>query len=305
MISAFAPFAYGVGTVTQAVVTNYGETMAVVTFSWTADASAATVPATAMSAEVAGKVFGFYLVQAETDPGTTAPTADYDVTITDPNSLDLMSGSLSNRSATVTEIAFPNLTARPVDSILTFNLSGNAVNSAVGVCKLYFSKLPSANGLTGTPLVLQASVTKAATYSGVPITGLGAFRQMIVTLDITSAERDSANETYDFYITTGDGVSAWDITHFPQIATTGAKRYSSTIVNTILPQEVTTATPGTAANVSGTLKTDTPGSNEGIKTLGAGKVRHGPWGDRISYELVIAGTVVTGIVYSITITPKS
>jgi hypothetical protein len=49
------------------------------------------------------------------------------------------------------------------------------------------------------------------------------------------------------------------------------------------------------------MKTDTAGSSEGIKALAAGKVRHGPIGSSLGHELVVAGTVVTGIAYSITV----
>lgn len=158
----------------------------------------------------------------------------------------------------------------------------------------------------GGVFTLQASTTKAATFSGTAKTGLGTFNTVIVTWDIASAERDSANETYDLYVTSGDGVSSWDVAHFPQIATTGAKRYTAFIygLSGNYPQEVTTATPGVAAVASGTFKTDTAGSGEGIKTLGAGKARHGVLGDRLNYELVIAGTVATGIQYSLTATVK-
>lgn len=151
---------------------------------------------------------------------------------------------------------------------------------------------------------LESSITKAASYSGSDMAGLGGFRDLVVTLKITSAERDSANETYDFYITTGDGVSSWDIAHFPQIAATGAKTYTAIISGTSRPVNTTTAGPGVEAVTTATMKTDTAAADQGIKTLGAGYVRHGSWGDRIGYQLVVAGTVVTGISYSITITPK-
>ena len=157
----------------------------------------------------------------------------------------------------------------------------------------------------GEAFTMQASVTKAATFSGASlIKGLGNFKSLIVTLDVTAAERDTGNETYDFYITTGDGVSSWDIAHFPQIAATGAKRYTAIIAGDSRPVNTTTAGPGVEAVTTATLKTDTAGADQGIKSLGAGYVRHGPIGDRIGYELVVAGTVATGIVYSITVTPK-
>lgn len=156
----------------------------------------------------------------------------------------------------------------------------------------------------GTSTILQASVTKAASFTGTALLIPADYQQLIVTLDITSAERDSGDELYDFYITTSDGTSSWDIVHFPQIAATGAKRYTAIVSRGFIPQEVTTATPGVAANVSGTMKTDTAGAGEGIKTLAAGKVRHGPWGESVNHELVVAGTVATGIVYSIRVTPR-
>lgn len=155
---------------------------------------------------------------------------------------------------------------------------------------------------TGSAFTLQTSVTKAASFSGTARTsGLTGYRDLVVTLNITSAERDTGNETYDFYITTSDGVSSWDIAHFPQIATTGAKRYTARIVGGVVP--VTVAATTQAQDVA-ILKSDTAGADQGIKTLAVNAVRHGPWGTQINYELVVAGTVVTGIVYSIAVTAK-
>lgn len=145
-----------------------------------------------------------------------------------------------------------------------------------------------------TKLQLQAAVTKPATFSMAPVDQkLNRFRELIVTLDITAAERDSGDETYDFYITTGDGVSSWDLIHFPQVITTGAKRYMARIQADLLPQIM--ASNGTAANEGILLISST----NAIKSLAAGSVRHGNFGDLLGYELVIAGTVVTGISYSI------
>jgi hypothetical protein len=146
---------------------------------------------------------------------------------------------------------------------------------------------------------LQDSVTKTANYTGTPMGGLAEFVDLVVTLNITSAVR--TDETYDFYITSGDGVSEWDIIHFSQVATTGAKTFTATVCGRILPQNVTTASPGVAAVTSATLATVTGGANA-IKSLGAGTVRHGPWGDRINHYLVVAGSAPS-IVYSITVTP--
>jgi hypothetical protein len=152
-------------------------------------------------------------------------------------------------------------------------------------------------------LSLQDSASKLATFSGTAQDlGLSRFRALIITLDITSAERDTGNETYDVYITTSDGVSSWDLVHFSQIASTGAKRFTARVLRDLLPQSITTAAPGVAAVESGTLATVSGGTNA-IKSLGAGLVRHGPWGDTINQELVVAGTIGgTGLVYSLKIT---
>lgn len=147
-------------------------------------------------------------------------------------------------------------------------------------------------------ILLDSAVTKAASYAPAAADWqLDRYTELVITLKITSAERDSADETYDFYIITGDGLSEWDIVHFPQVATTGAKTFTARL-STVegIPQNITTAAPGVAANDSGTLLTT---STNAPKTLAAGSVRQGPWGNTLRYELVVAGTVVTGIAYSI------
>ena len=148
--------------------------------------------------------------------------------------------------------------------------------------------------------VLQSSVNQVASATGTSIYGING-RDLIVTLDVTAAD---SGGTYDFYITTSDGVSSWDIAHFTQIAGTSAKRYTAIISGSVYPVNITTAGPGVLAVTTGTLETETAGSNNGIKTLGAGLVRHGPWGSRIGYSLVAAGTITTGVTYSITLTVK-
>lgn len=152
-------------------------------------------------------------------------------------------------------------------------------------------------------IALQPAVTKGVNFSGTRFVSkrLASCRELVITLDITSAERDSANETYDFYITMGDGVSEWDIVHFTQVATTGAKRFTARVQAEMLPQNVTSATPGVAAVDPSTLATISGGANA-IMSLTAGLTRHGAFGDRIGHELVVGGTIVTGISYSIHVT---
>jgi hypothetical protein len=100
-------------------------------WSWTADASTGAIASGASTGEVHG-----YVVLFKTDPGGTAPTASYDVTVTDPEGCDVLGGEGSDRSATAIEQGFPLVgnayVARRVDGVLTFNGSGNSVNSATG-----------------------------------------------------------------------------------------------------------------------------------------------------------------------------
>lgn len=158
--------------------------------------------------------------------------------------------------------------------------------------------------LAGGAYTLQASGTVGVTTTGTYKTGLGGFHQHVIELNVTAAERDSADETYDFYIQMGDGVASWDVAHFTQIATTGAKQYVAVVNCDLLPQTITTASPGVSAVRTGTMKTDTSGANEGVRTLTAGMTQHGVCGDRMRYDLVIAGTVATGVTFSITATSR-
>lgn len=147
---------------------------------------------------------------------------------------------------------------------------------------------------------LQGAVTKAASYSLAPADyQLGRFEELVFTLEVTAAEADDLDETYDLYVITQNEAGAtWDLIHFPQIATTGAKTYVARIRRDLLPEQVTTASPGVASVESGTLAV-AAGQLNAAKSLLAGRVRHGPWGDKLGYELVITGTVTSGISFSI------
>jgi hypothetical protein len=148
-------------------------------------------------------------------------------------------------------------------------------------------------------LSLDSGVTKTANHAPAAVDyHLDRYTELVITLKITAAERDTGNETYDFYVITGNGLSEWDLVHFPQVASTGAKTFTARLRSDMLPQNVTTASPGVAANESGTISTASGGA-ETPKTLAAGTVRHGPWGNMLRYELVVAGTIVTGISYSL------
>lgn len=128
-------FAAGSTSVTRAH-KGYGKagnekTVEIVTVSFTADASDASVPDT--SIELKG-----YVLKVITNPGSTAPTDNYDIDLGDPAdaALDALAGGLANRDTANTEQAFPVLTNGVVPVFLsgtyTLGVSNNAVNSATG-----------------------------------------------------------------------------------------------------------------------------------------------------------------------------
>lgn len=89
-----------------------------------------------------GNVYGT-LERMVTNPGSTAPQANYDITITDADGFDVLGGTGANRHETNTEeaaIAFGTYFQRTVAGPLTLNISGNNVNGATGTVSLYVKR---------------------------------------------------------------------------------------------------------------------------------------------------------------------
>lgn len=127
---------YAAGTVTRTTpdTKNDGH-LRIVTLSWTADASAATVPATTIS-----NVDG-YVYTVITNPGSTAPTDNYDITLTDSDGVDVMGGATLNRDTANSEQVFSlDGFLRYTKGNLTFTLSNNSVNSATGTVIIHIYK---------------------------------------------------------------------------------------------------------------------------------------------------------------------
>lgn len=99
---------------------------------WVADAAAATVPDTILP-RIEGR-----LAELTTDPGATAPTDNYDITLIDADGVDRLQGVGANRDTATTETApvvYSGSTIHPPVSladVLTLKIAGNAVNSATG-----------------------------------------------------------------------------------------------------------------------------------------------------------------------------
>lgn len=103
----------------------------------TADASNGSYPATDLPP------FSGKLLALRTNPGATAPTDNYDITLVDADGVDRLQGVGGNRSTTNSQevaIVYSGTTIHPACAWekLTLTLANNAVNSAVTVITLVY-----------------------------------------------------------------------------------------------------------------------------------------------------------------------
>lgn len=110
------------------------------TLSWTDDTNGTTG-----TIYVPASLYGLWAGAAITDPGSTAPTDNYDIVISSTVSsrwtgLDILDGNLLNRDASTTEKSTWSMAPFPIYGNLTFTLSGNAVNNATGTLTLILAK---------------------------------------------------------------------------------------------------------------------------------------------------------------------
>ncbi len=86
-----------------------------------------------------------YVHKVVTHPGTTGPTDDYDVTLTDSESCDCMGGALADRDIANSEQSWPIIGGTTygesfVEGPLTCNISNNAVVDATTKVSVYFRR---------------------------------------------------------------------------------------------------------------------------------------------------------------------
>lgn len=119
------------------------------------------------------------------------------------------------------------------------------------------------------------------------------YTRAICSLHVTTCT--AAGATYNLYVHSfqmfGSGVySRWDICAFPQISA-DADVYHTMFCNPNPPEplSVTTAGPGVAAVLSGSLATKTAKAGNGICFATAGMAYHGALGEGLSYSLVGSG----------------
>lgn len=110
----------------------------VITCTCTGDAADGSFPATTLDVKISGR-----LLALETNPSAVAPSANYDITLVDNEGLDVLHSCGLNRHTSTTEkvpIVFGTYFNPPVEKSddLVLTITGNSVNSAVIVVKLYY-----------------------------------------------------------------------------------------------------------------------------------------------------------------------
>jgi len=147
-------------TITKREIENNKEHIDEWLISWVADDTNGSVP----DAEIAlsgalehDKPINGWVFMAETNPGSPAPTANYDITIKNAAGADIFGGELADRSGSVTERVLPKIGSAYdkawVSGILTFTLANNSVNSAAGTATLYVVRPQDTAGNLGKAFV--------------------------------------------------------------------------------------------------------------------------------------------------------
>lgn len=83
---------------------------------------------------------GWVLYYCVSNPGSTAPTDLYDITLTDSDGVDVMGAALTNLSSSTAEQIVPTYIFPMIAGSWTWTLSGNAEANATGSVKCFFQE---------------------------------------------------------------------------------------------------------------------------------------------------------------------
>ena len=113
--------------------------MEVVVFTWIANTTGV-VPATSTGTTWPKDRAGC-ISKVVTNPGSTAPTDNYDITLTDADGVDLMGGELANRDTANSEVAVPKIDTvfgcNIVTDPFTMTITNQSVNAGNGKVIVY------------------------------------------------------------------------------------------------------------------------------------------------------------------------
>ncbi len=137
MLLAVGPAFGAAGSVALSYAT-VSDSVSTVTWTWTGSTVDGSVP-TAASTNVRGYVF-----LVTTNPGSPAPTDNYDIVLNDSEGVDIMGGELANRDTTTSEQAVPKIQVaygpRFVTGPITIGITGNTATAATGNIKAYIAR---------------------------------------------------------------------------------------------------------------------------------------------------------------------
>ena len=137
ILAIFPTLLMAEGAVITEVAKNVGGShtgMSTLTLAWTSDSATGKVEA-ATSDEITAWLEGKWIMSAKTVPGTgdDAPTAAYDITITDEDGFSIFGTDLNDRSATDAEEALPYVAGTKAPRLITGALTTSV--SAAGNSK--------------------------------------------------------------------------------------------------------------------------------------------------------------------------
>ena len=137
ILAIFPTLLMAEGAVITEVAKNVGGShtgMSTLTLAWTSDSATGKVEA-ATSDEITAWLEGKWIMSAKTVPGTgnEAPTAAYDITITDEDGFSIFGTDLNDRSATDAEEALPYVAGTKAPRLITGALTTSV--SAAGNSK--------------------------------------------------------------------------------------------------------------------------------------------------------------------------
>ena len=109
-----------------------------VTVSFTGDASDGTVPDTTLN-DMCG-----YIMKIVSNPGSTAPTDNWDFVLNDSDGVDVLGGAGANRDTTNSEQVYPTVSGAAIPIWLPYGsytlvISGNSNASATGTITIYLA----------------------------------------------------------------------------------------------------------------------------------------------------------------------
>ena len=122
--------------------------IAVITLTLVGDASDGSVPDTALTTKISGR-----LVSLLTNPGAVAPTTDYDLVLNNADGIDVLKGAGANRHTSDSEhqpieLSANNRAGVPIaaEDTLTLVMTNQSVNSANIVIKIYIDGVLRTDG---------------------------------------------------------------------------------------------------------------------------------------------------------------